>query len=217
MLVGSSNDRNVLLSVPTGESPSATLAAVGAESARVSFRARTRRVVAASVAMLLLAQAALLAFSAARHSPTDLEPALLAAGIANWKYGRFELYRVNPPLVRMAAALPALFVGSNNDWRAFSDAPGARPEFAVGNDFIHANGPSAIPLVVYARWACIPFSSIGAYFAYRWASELYNPGAGLVTLALYVFDPNLLAHGALITSDAAATSFGIVAGYFGSG
>jgi hypothetical protein len=56
------------------------------------------------------------------------------------RLGRFELYRVNPPMVRMAAALPVLAVEFRTDWSAFREAPGARPAFAVGAGFIAANG-----------------------------------------------------------------------------
>jgi hypothetical protein len=165
------------------------------------------------VGLLLAIQAGLLGDSATRHSPTQLEPAFLASGISHWHYGRFELYRVNPPLARMVAALPVLAVGCETDWSRFYDGPGSRAEFPVGEDFVKANGPRSMPLFVYARWGCIPFSLIGAYFAYRWAKELYGPAAGLLTLTLFVFEPNLLAHGELVTPDGACTAFGILAGY----
>jgi len=172
---------------------------------------RLRRI---AVVALLAIQAALLGYSATRHSPTHLEPAFLASGISHWQFGRFELYRVNPPLVRMVAALPVLAVGCETDWTRFYDGPGSRAEFPVGEDFIKANGPASIPLFFYARWACIPFNLIGAYFAYRWARELYHStAAGFVTLILFAFEPNLLAHGELITPDGACTAFGILAGY----
>jgi dolichyl-phosphate-mannose--protein O-mannosyl transferase len=121
---------------------------------------------------------------------------------------------VNPPLGRMAAALPVLAIGCETDWSRFYEGPGSRAEFPLGENFIKANGQASIPLFFYARWACITFNLIGAYFAYRWAKELYNcTAAGFVTLILYVFEPNLLAHGELITPDGACTAFGILAGY----
>ena len=164
--------------------------------------------------LLLATQAGLLAFSATQHSPTHLEPAFLSSGLSHWQYGRFELYRVNPPLVRMVAALPILAVGCETDWTRFHDSPGSRSEFPVGDDFVKANGQGSVPLFIYARWACIPFNLIGAYFAYRWARELYRSrAAGLITLTLFILEPNLLAHGELITPEGACTAFGILAGY----
>jgi hypothetical protein len=165
------------------------------------------------VLTLLLIQASLLGYSATRHSPVHLEPAFLASGISHWELGRFELYRVNPPLPRMIASLPALVAGCETDWKSFYESPGARPEFAIGEDFIRANGPRSLWLFTLARWACIPINLIGAFIAYRWSRELYGIGAGLLTLVLFVFDPNLLAYGEFATPDCAFTAFGLLAGY----
>lgn len=172
-----------------------------------------RRWQAVVVLALLAIQAGLLAYSATRHSPTQLEPAFLAAGISHWEFGRFELYRVNPPLPRMIAAIPVLVVGCETDWRRFNDRAGSRSEFPVGEDFVKANGARSIPLFFFARWACIPFSLIGGWFAYCWSKELYGDKAGLLTLVLWVFEPNLLAHAELVTPDCACWSLGILAGY----
>lgn len=114
------------------------------------------------VCFVLLIHAALLAYSAYVHSPTLNEPAHLAAGLSHWKFGRFALYRVNPPLVWMVAALPVMAVGYREDWSGFYEGPGARPEAALGEDFFAANGERSLFLFMIARWACIPFSWIGA-------------------------------------------------------
>src|SRR5215212_8698000 len=63
------------------------------------------------VLLVLLVHSTLLLYSAYVHSPTVNEPAHLAAGLSHWRFGRFELYRVNPPLVRMLAALPIRILG----------------------------------------------------------------------------------------------------------
>ena len=179
----------------------------------IHFGAMCRRGQLIVVAVLLATQAGLLAYSATRHSPTHLEPAFLAAGISHWELGRLELYRVNPPLPRMIAAAPAVVLGCQTDWGRFSNVPGSRPEFPVGEDFLRSNGRRSQELLVYGRWACIPLSLLGAFLAYCWGSRLYGAGAGLVALSLIVFEPNLLAHGELVTPDAACWTFGLLAGY----
>lgn len=184
---------------------------ITADNVQPQWLTRSRQRLA--VILLLGIHAGLLAYSATQHSPTHLEPAFLASGISHWQFGRFELYRVNPPLPRMIAALPVMAWGCKTDWSRYYEGPGSRAEFPVGEDFIKVNGPMSIPLFFMARWACIPFSLIGGYFAYRWANELYGNGAGLVTLFLWTFEPNLLAHAELVTPDCACWSFGIVAGY----
>ena len=166
------------------------------------------------VACLLAIHAGLLAYGAWVHSPTLNEPGHLVAGISDWKFGRFEVYRVNPPFTRMVAALPVIAAGCRTDWKSFSDAPEARSEFQIGSDFVAANGERSLWLFTIARWACIPISLAGGLFCFLWARELFNStAAGLVALALWCFEPNIIAHGQLITPDMAATAFGVGAGY----
>src|SRR6516164_7924098 len=77
----------------------------------------------AFVSLLLTIHAGLLAWQAWRYSPTIDEPGHLVAGMSHWKFGRFDLYRVNPPLVRLVAALPMLVVDPKTDWSSFTEAP----------------------------------------------------------------------------------------------
>lgn len=166
------------------------------------------------VLSLLTMHTALLAWSAHRNSYTWDEAAHLTAGLRNLKFGEFSLYRVNPPLVRMVAALPVLFCNPETDWRHVDSHVSKRPEWHVGSDFLRVNGERSFWLLTLARWACIPFSLIGASVCYLWAKQLYGDVAALVSLALWSFSPNILAHAQLITSDAAATSIGLSA-WFG--
>lgn len=182
-------------------------------SARFFEAIENRRVQSLVVAGLLAIHALLLGYSATRHSPVHLEPAFLASGISHWNFARFELYRVNPPLPRMISSMPVLMAGCETDWSSFYDGPGARPEYACGEDFIKVNGPRSLWLFTLARLAGIPINLLGAYIAYRWSRELYGWWGGFLTLILFVFDPNLLAYGEFATPDGAFTAFGILAGY----
>jgi hypothetical protein len=167
-----------------------------------------------AVVVLLFIHGVLLAYSASRQSPTLNEPGHLVAGLSNWQFGRFELYRVNPPLVRMIAALPVLFAGYEADWSRFDDGPQARSERVLGEDFVAANAERSIWLFTIARWACVPISLIGGLFCFLWSRDFWQDGlAGLLSLTLWCFDPNILAHGALITPDCAAATFGLGAQY----
>jgi hypothetical protein len=162
---------------------------------------------------LLAVNASLLAWSASQQSPTLNEPGLLAAGLNHWHLQRFELYRVNPPLVRMVATLPLVVAGAKTDWSGFYEGPGARPEFAIGADFVAANGPGTAGLTTLARWACMPFSLLGASVCYRWGRELYGTQAGLLAAALWCFSPTILGHGSLATSDVACAALALAASY----
>jgi hypothetical protein len=125
--------------------------------------------------------------------------------------GWFELDRDAPPMVRMVVAMPLLSAGAETDWAKFHEGPGARPVFAIGNDFVAANDRRTMWLITLARWTCIPLSVIGGIVCYLWSGRLYGRGPGLLSLALWCFSPHILAHAALITRDLRATALGTVA------
>ena len=123
------------------------------------------------------------------------------------------MYRVNPPLVRMVATTPVLFARPKNDWSGYDASVGARSERSIRGDFIETNGERIFRLHTLARWACIPFSLLGAYVCFRWARELYGDKAGILALALWCFSPNIMAYAQLIAPDAGATALGVAAAY----
>ena len=165
--------------------------------------------------VLLCVHAGMLGWIAFRYSPTIDEPAHLVAGISHWKFGRFDMYRVNPPLVRLLAGAPLLPITSvQTDWTPFRDEPYVRTEFAVGRAFTWANGPDTFLYFTLARWVCIPFSVAGGLTCYCWARALYGTPSGFTALALWCFCPNILGNGALITPDVGAAALGVAAGYF---
>jgi hypothetical protein len=176
-------------------------------------RPTSRHLITWIMPALLAIHACLLAYGAIVHSPTYNEPAHLMAGIRYWQFGQFDIYSVNPPFVRMVAAIPVLLAGCETDWQSYGDEPGLRPEMWMGSDFCKANGNRTIWLITIARWACIPFSLLGGYICFRWGCDLYGPTAGLLSLTLWCFCPNIIAHGQLITTDVAATALGLTACY----
>ena len=160
---------------------------------------------------LLTVHATLLAYSALIHSPTPDEPAHVAAGLSHWRFGEFALYRVNPPLVRMVAAAPLLLTDIATDWSRFGKDLTVRREHRVGDDLVDANGSRIFRYVTIARWACIPFSMLGALACYWWAKLLFGRLPGLAAAALWGFSPSILGHGSLLTPDVAGTALGLTA------
>jgi hypothetical protein len=166
-----------------------------------------------TVTCLLLIQASLLSWSASKNSPTLNEPAHLVAGISYWRHGRFDLYRVNPPLARIFQALPVLALNPKTDWDSYYDTPGGRPVFSIGRKFVEINGKETFRFITFARWASIPLTLLGGYICFLWAQQLYGTNSGFIALLLWTFSPNILAHGQLVTTDAGATSLGLLAAY----
>ena len=73
------------------------------EQARPSVWTLKRQL--AAVALLLVVPYALAVLSLTQENPTVDEVIHLPAGISYWETGRFRLYRHNPPLVKLVAAV----------------------------------------------------------------------------------------------------------------
>lgn len=167
--------------------------------------------------MILLVYVGLVAWVDVRNAPTVDELGHLASGIASWEIGTFDLYRVNPPLIRVAATWLVDLSRPSTDWSYYQrerEDLGKRIEWTVGLDFLRRNIDRALLYIAIARWSCIPFGVMGAWFCRRWATELYGKRAGLMALILWCFSPNVITWSSTICPDAFATAFGVAAGYF---
>ncbi len=160
-----------------------------------------------------MAQVGLLVFIASNTSPTIDEPAHLASGLFHWQTGTISSYTVNPPLVRLIATAPLVVAGRGVDLPSSLVHFGGRIEFSLGDRWLIARGSQATTDMWIARTACIVFALVGALSVFFWARDLYGRRAGLLALALWCFSPNVLAHGSLMTPDAASAAMGILACY----
>jgi hypothetical protein len=59
--------------------------------------------------------------------------------------------------------------------------------------------------IEFSRYVTVLCATLLGWLIFRWARALYGSAGGLLALTLYVFDPNILAHGGLVTSDLYAT------------
>jgi 4-amino-4-deoxy-L-arabinose transferase-like glycosyltransferase len=115
-------------------------------------------------------------------------------------------YRLNaevPPLVKLTAALPLLAMHLKTPPEQ-ADPQGANA-FREGRLFVFGNGGDRVLLPV--RMACMLFTLLLAGLLYAAAREMFGGMAGVAALALFVFDPNVLAHGTLISTDLGSACF----------
>ncbi|WP_197137965.1 ArnT family glycosyltransferase [Crateriforma conspicua] len=163
------------------------------------------RFIVGCVAGLLAIQASLLTYSARVHSPTWDEVGHLAAGISHWEFGRFELYSVNPPLLRTIAAAPVVaWFEPKMDWNFYRSDPAIRSEVFLGRRMMELNGEDSLDFFFAARLAVIPVALLGGLVCFLWSSELFGTGCGLLAQTLWTFSPNVLAYGSVITPDLAS-------------
>ncbi len=169
----------------------------------------------ATLALLLILQSSLLVWSARVHSPTWDEPAYLVAGISHWKFGRFDLCSVNPPLIRVIASAPVYFLMNPEvNWNLYSTDPAQRSEVLLGRAFIEDNGFSAVNMLFAARLMILPIALIGTLLCFFLARDLFgNSLAGLVAACLWALSPDVLAYGSVITADLASAVAGLAVSY----
>ena len=165
------------------------------------------------VVAILIAHTILVVYLSIVHSPTNGEVPALSAGIYHLTKGDFDLFRVNPPLVRSVAAIPVLFYRPATNWSNHRDILASRDEFPIGIEFIHLNQENVFWYFTIARWACIPFTLLGAIVCFLWAKELYGEKCGLIALSLWCFSPTILGHAATIGPDLPAAACGVFACY----
>jgi hypothetical protein len=163
---------------------------------------------------LIVIHLVLVAGCAVRYGFAATEVGLLPTGILDWRYERFDVYRVNPPLVRMWATLPIMVVFDPEvPFRGVWADPRERAEWDVAQAMLQADPEAAYRWLILGRLFCLPFVAGGILVAARWAEQLYGRAAGIGAALLWAFFPNLIGFGCLISGDAQAASMGLITFY----
>jgi len=166
------------------------------------------------VVSLLIVQSVLLCCFNRQTSINRTEAGHIGASIYHYKVFRFDVFHVNPPLMRYITGLPILLSTPEYDWKSYSPRPQDRSEWSIGNAFINANTPEKIHWITFlTRCSLIPIILLGSWFGYKFANELHGQTAGMIFLTLWTFSPLVLAWGATICPDVCAASLGIVGVY----
>lgn len=117
----------------------------------------------------------------------------------------------HPPLVKIVAALPLLGMQVRDPILHACGLPnGKADDFIVGHAFVFAN---AERLLTAERFAVSLFSILLLLTVWFLARRLFGLPVAIIGAVLVAFDPNFLAHGALVTTDVAATLGFLLAAY----
>ena len=154
--------------------------------------------IASGVLILLILFFLQLFFSARRDSITWDEDDHIFAGYMSWKHADFGLNPEHPPLVKLVAALPLLNMPLKVP--ALQDRFFKTEAFLDGKDFLFKNDADAI--LFRARMAASVFSIALLVLVFLAANEMFGLFAAFIALGLLAFDPNLIAHGAVVGTDA---------------
>jgi hypothetical protein len=173
---------------------------------------------ALAIALPLLVAASLMVASIRTMSATADEVAHLPAGFTYITMRDFRLNPEHPPLLKALAAIPLVIAGAHSpapdgaSWRAAAYDPDQ--EWQFGHDFLYATpGNDADRLLSLGRLAMIALAlGLGALL-WLWARDLWGEPTAAIAVLLWAFEPNLLAHGPLVTTDTGLAVFSFGACY----
>ena len=150
------------------------------------------------------------AFIVHRESLTWDEGDHMFAGYMMAHAGDYGLNPEHPPLAKLLAALPLL--GRDLWVPALQHRDFKVEAYLSGRDWIARNDPSG--RMVFAMRMAVGLLAIAFTLTIFWvARDWFGTAAGLVALTLAVFDPNVLAHSALVTTDVGVSLFFVASLY----
>jgi hypothetical protein len=143
------------------------------------------------------------AFFVSANSPTYDEAMHIVAGYSYLATGDFRLEPQNPPLIKELLVLP-LFLGYrlpfNPDAQHWRDGDG----YLIGQRFLYESTLSADQILILTRMPNLALGNLLLILIGWWAYRLWGPRAAVLALALATFEPNLVAHASLVSTDMGA-------------
>lgn len=156
------------------------------------------------VAILLAIFVVELVVPAYRQSQTSDEGYHIFSGYTSWTQRDFGINPEVPPFVKMMAALPVLPLSLH-----LAENPPNLPfrldEYFGAKPFLYSNNADAI--LLRARLAAATLTLLLAVLVFTAGYLMFDANTGLVALALLAFEPNIIAHGSLVTTDIASALF----------
>lgn len=157
----------------------------------------------AALCLLLIVLSLQLFFSVRRESQTWDEANHIFTGYRSWTHADFGLNPEHPPLVKLLATAPLLWLPLKSpelQGRFFKE-----DAFLRGKEFLYQNDADRI--LARTRMAAAILTLLTALVVFFGTREMFGTGAAFIAVTLLTFDPNLLAHGALITTDVGLACF----------
>lgn len=143
----------------------------------------------------LILQAVLAIDCARQWTPTHDEYWHLPIGLRMWTSGRLDDDVINPPPVRLWAALPLYLGGAKTGGEDRLDVGD------IGDTFWQANGDLARWWFFLGRLMIIPLVTLTGLAIGLWARSWYGEPAAMVSVLLWTCCPTAIANAAIVTHD----------------
>ena len=145
-----------------------------------------------------------------------------SAGYSYWKTNDFRLNPEHPPLIKLISALPLLplplhsqFYGQR--WEAaqkysYELSTNTTNQYAWIHQFYFVdNDAYREKILSLSRIPMVLLGVLLGFIIYLFARDLYGSKAALLSLTLYAFSPNFLAHTRYVTTDVGVACFSLLA------
>ncbi|HEY3042209.1 MAG TPA: glycosyltransferase family 39 protein [Pyrinomonadaceae bacterium] len=155
-----------------------------------------------SAGLLLLMAVNMLA-AISRKSITNDEIVHIPAGYYHLVAGDFQLNNEHPPLIKMWAALPLLFIQPNESPPTAEEKQGSfnALTWSYEHRFWQANRQQ-FETILFSTRAMMVLLTLGlGVLIFVYARSLFGSGAALIAVALYSIEPTVLGHGRLVHND----------------
>ena len=148
---------------------------------------------------LLLVMAINLLTVVARKSITIDETQAIPAGYYYLKAGAFQLDNDHPPLPKMLSALPLLFLSLQAPPIVdLGNESSAQQSLTTAKRFWTANSDHFESIFFWARVPMIMVTLLLGALIFIFTRRLFNARAAVLAVALFSFEPTILAHGRVI-------------------
>lgn len=129
----------------------------------------------------------------------------ILAGYTYWKFGDYRANSEHPPLFKDLAGLPVYLANPNwpQDNLLWND-PKTNPYISQSLDskkFLFNSNNDADKLIFLARIPMVLITVLLGFVVFWWVKKIWGEIPAIFTLSLYAFNPNILAHGFLVTND----------------
>src|ERR1700678_1426544 len=146
--------------------------------------------------------------STRQESPSWDEGDHIYSGYMNWKQGEYGLNPEHPPLAKLVATVPLLWldlkVAPREDRFFKAEAYFGGRELIFRNDPRYGGRYSADTLLFRVHMAATVFALLLGLLLFLAGQEMFGTAAGLIALTLFVFDPTVLANAPFVATDSAA-------------
>lgn len=138
-----------------------------------------------------------------RKSITVDEIVMIPAAYYHLADGNFQLVNEHPPLSKIVAAVPLLFVQPEEARLNPIEAPpnSSNAKWGYQESFWANNVKHFDALSFWPRVSMILLTVALGFLIFRFARELFGPRAAVLAVALFSLEPTVLAHGRVVQTD----------------